>query len=217
MTRHLRLPALAATFFVAALGLAACGNNATSQTSTSPSSSSTSSPSATPSSTDSPSASATPTSTSGGAAPSTAPVAGSPARCVSSQLKASLGPGAGGAAGHVYSKIVLTNTSSTPCLLAGFAGVSLTAGPDGGPIGAPADRDNSVPVTNIVLQPGQSGGADFGYTQPGLYGGSCTQVQAAGIRIYPPEDYGSVFIAQPETACSETSIHLLTLKAFQPM
>ena len=156
-------------------------------------------------------------SSSGSAAPTTAPVAGAPARCVSSQLKASLGPGAGGAAGHVYSKIVLTNTSSTPCLLSGFAGVSLTAGPDGGPIGAPADRDSSVPVTNIVLQPGQSGGADFGYTQPGLYGGSCTQVQAAGIRIYPPEDYGSVFISQPETACSETGIHLLTLKAFQPM
>lgn len=144
-------------------------------------------------------------------------MASAPARCLSSQLKASLGAGAGGAAGHVYSKIVLTNTGSTPCLLSGFAGVSLTAGPNGGPIGAPADRDSSVPVTDIVLQPGQSGGADFGYTQPGLYGGSCTQVQAAGIRIYPPEDYGSVFIAQPETACSETSIHLLTLKAFQPM
>lgn len=215
MTRHLRFPALAATLVVAALGLAACGNNATSQTSTSPSSSSTS-PSATPSapsSMDSTSASATPMST-----PSDGTTAaGAPARCVSTQLKASLGAGAGGAAGHVYSKIVLTNTSSTPCLLSGFAGVSLTAGPTGNPLGAPADRDSSAPVTDIVLQPGQSGGADFGYTQPGLYGGSCTQVQAAGIRIYPPEDYGSVFIAQPETACSETNIHLLTVKAFQPM
>ena len=136
---------------------------------------------------------------------------------MSTQLSASLGQGAGGAAGHVYAKIVLTNTGSAPCLLSGFGGLSLTSGPDGAPIGAPADRDPSAPVVDIVLNSGQSGAAEFGYTQPGLYAGSCTQVQAAGLRIYPPEDYGSLFIPNPQTACSEAGVHLLTLKAFQPM
>ncbi|MDQ4503035.1 DUF4232 domain-containing protein [Sinomonas sp. ASV322] len=204
MTRTLRLPALAATVLLAAVGLAACGNTpaSTSTASASPSASASSSPSA--------SASSRPASPSGSGA-------AGPARCLSTQLSASLGQGAGGAAGHVYAKIVLKNTGSTPCLLSGFAGLSLTDGPNGGPIGAPADRDASVPVVDVVLNPGQAGAADFGYTQPGVYAGSCTQVPAAGLRIYPPEDYGSLFIPQSENACSETSIHLLTLRAFQPM
>ncbi|WP_422935363.1 DUF4232 domain-containing protein [Sinomonas sp. P47F7] len=212
MTRHLRLPVLASALLVAALGLSACGNNSASQASSSPapSSSAPTSASASPSPSASPSSSAT-------TPPPTGSNAAGLARCVSTQLSASLAPGAGGAAGHVYTKIVLKNTGSAPCLLSGFAGVSLTNGPDGAPIGAPADRDGSMPVVDITLNPGQSGAADFGYTQAGLYGGSCTQVQAAGIRIYPPEDYGSLFIPDQQTGCSEAGLHLLTLKAFQPM
>lgn len=207
MTRLLRPAVLASTLFASALALSACGNSSAGQ------------PSASPSTTPSPSASSSPASPSpsGTPLPTTGSNAGAPARCLSTQLSASLGQGAGGAAGHVYAKIVLTNTGSTPCLLSGFAGLSLTNGPDGGPIGAPADRDSSAPVVDIVLNPGQAGAADFGYTQPGLYAGSCTQVQAAGLRIYPPEDYGSLFIPDPQTACSEDAVHLLTLKAFQPM
>ncbi|MEA5457032.1 DUF4232 domain-containing protein [Sinomonas sp. JGH33] len=207
MTRTLRPSVLAASVLVslvAAVGLAACGN--------SPSNPSTSSasPSVSASASPSPSASsASPTTGMSGAA--------GPARCLSTQLSASIGQGAGGAAGHFYAKIVLTNTGSTPCLLSGFAGLSLTDGPNGGPIGAPADRDTSVPVVDVVLNPGQAGAADFGITQAANYVGSCTQVQAAGLRIYPPEDFGSLFIPDQQTACSETSIHLLTLKAFQPM
>ncbi|MGN6404511.1 DUF4232 domain-containing protein [Sinomonas sp.] len=206
MTRILRPAVLASALLVSALSLSACGNNATGQTSASPS---TSSPTT--------SASASASSSTTAAPASSGNAGGLPARCVSTQLSASLGQGAGGAAGHVYAKIVLTNTGSTPCLLSGFAGLSLTNGPTGDPIGAPADRDTSAAVVDIVLNPGQAGAADFGYTQPGLYAGSCTQVQAAGLRVYPPEDYGSLFIADPQTACSEAGVHLLTLKAFQPM
>lgn len=191
-------------------GLAGCGGG----TATPGASSSPASPSSTSTGSSSPSASAS-TPPAGPQPSSPPPAAGSPARCLSTQLEGSIQPGAGGAAGTVYQKIALKNVSQAPCLLEGFAGVSLTDGPQGEPIGAPADRDASVAVVPIVLQPGQSGAADFGLHQAGNYQG-CTVVEAAGYRVYPPEDYGSLFIPAPARACSNADIHLLTLRAFQP-
>lgn len=200
-------------------GLAGCGGG----TATPGASASSSSPSSTASSTTASSSAPSPSATTGASTPpagsqpppATTPAAGSPARCLSTQLEGSIQPGAGGAAGTVYQKIALKNVSQTPCLLEGFAGVSLTNGPQGDPIGAPADRDASAAVVPIVLQPGQSGAADFGLHQAHNYQG-CTVVEAAGYRVYPPEDYGSLFIPAQATACSNPDIHLLTLRAFQP-
>ncbi|GAA2203022.1 DUF4232 domain-containing protein [Sinomonas flava] len=137
------------------------------------------------------------------------------ARCLSTQLEGSIQPGQGGAAGTVYQNLALKNVSQTPCLLEGFAGVSLTNGPQGEPIGAPADRETSTPVTPIILEPGQSGAAEFGLGQAGKYT-NCAVVDAAGYRVYPPEDYGSLFIPAQVMACSNADIHLLTLRAFRP-
>ncbi|GAB4100875.1 DUF4232 domain-containing protein [Sinomonas halotolerans] len=205
MTRLSRAAAVLSPLVLAA-GLAGCGLPGPSATSPSPTTEATSpSPSASPSaSSASPSASGTATKAAGGTA-----------RCLSTQLKGSLAPGQGGAAGTVYQKIVLKNVSKTACLLEGFAGVSLTAGPEGKPIGAPADRDQATAVTPVVLAPGESGAAEFGLRQARTFTG-CTVVQAAGLRVYPPEDYGSVFIPAPAAACSNADIHLLTLRAFQP-
>ncbi|WP_175637419.1 DUF4232 domain-containing protein [Sinomonas mesophila] len=195
--------ALAPLLLVA--GLAGCGQGTTTGTTSSPSPT-TASP--TPTGTASPTPSETPSETA-------SPTAGGLARCLSTQLEGSIQPGSGGAAGTVYQKIVLTNVSQAPCLLQGFAGVSLTDGPEGAPIGAPADRDAAAPVVAITLAPGQSGAADFGLTQARNYT-DCVVVEAAGFRVYPPEDYGSLFIPAPSTACSNADIHLLTLRAFQP-
>lgn len=121
----------------------------------------------------------------------------------------------GAAAGSVYLQLTLTNSGAEPCMLQGFPGVSLTAAPTGGPIGAPADRDASSPVTAAVLAPGQGGTATLRYTQAGNYLG-CTRAQAAGFRIYPPDDTASLFVADPRDACSNPEIRLLTIGAFQP-
>ena len=194
--------ALAPLLLVA--GLAGCGQGSTPANSPSP----TASPS--------PTESASPTA-SGGASttPSETAAQGGPARCLSTQLEGSIQPGSGGAAGTVYQKLALRNVSPSPCLLQGFAGLSLTAGPEGAPIGAPADRDTAAPVVPIVLAPGQSGAAEFGLTQAGNYT-DCALVEAAGFRVYPPDDFGSLFIAAPSMACGNADIHLLTLRAFQP-
>lgn len=109
----------------------------------------------------------------------------------------------------------LTNTGSEPCILRGFAGVSLVADAAGAPIGAPAERDASTAPADVLLAPGHTGAAVMRYTQAGNYPG-CAMADAAGYRIYPPGDTASLFLAQPTRACSNADIALLTIGAFQP-
>jgi hypothetical protein len=110
--------------------------------------------------------------------------------------------------------LTLTNTGAEPCLLKGFPGVSLTADANGAPIGAPAKRDETTPVVDVLLAPGKAGAAVLRYTQAGNYT-DCSIVPAAGYRIYPPEDTASLFLAQPTQACSNAEVGLLTIGAFQ--
>lgn len=135
-------------------------------------------------------------------------------RCSASALKASTDATGGGAAGSTYMRLILTNSGSVPCHLQGFAGVSLTNGPGGEPIGAPARRYMSAPAVDVLLAPGRSGSAVLRYTQARNYS-DCALVPAAGFRIYPPEETASLFVAQPSDACSNASIELLTIGPFQ--
>ena len=193
----------------AALLLSGCGQNQ-SQGATTPAPTSSS-----PSSTSSQSSSASPSQMASGgaaAAPSSAAAAG-PALCKAANLTAALDAKGGGAAGSVYMQLVLTNSGAEPCRLAGFAGVSLTAGADGEPIGAAATRDDSTPVADVLLAPGQAGTATLRYTQAGNYP-NCTRTPAAGFRVYPPEDTASLFVVAPKDGCTEAGINLLTIAAF---
>jgi hypothetical protein len=133
--------------------------------------------------------------------------------CQSAGLTASTADSEG-AAGSIYMQLILTNSGTEPCLLKGFAGVSLTSGADGEPIGAAATRDDSTPTTDVVLAPGKAGTATLRYTQAANFG-NCTRTPAAGFRVYPPNDTASLFIAKPLDACSNTEINLLTIGAFQ--
>jgi hypothetical protein len=200
----------------AALMLSACGPSqpeaqpTTPNTGTGPASSP-ASPGATSAE---PTPSATPSAT-GTSTSSAAPAPGDPALCKASGLTAATDASGGGAAGSVYMKLNLTNTGSGPCILRGYAGVSLTADAAGAPIGAPAVRDESTAVADVLLAPGQTGTAVLRYTQAGNYS-DCAMVDAAGYRIYPPEDTDSLFLPQPTRACSNDAITLLTISPFQP-
>lgn len=143
----------------------------------------------------------------------TAPQAG-PALCKSGNLQAATGAAGGGAAGSVYLQLILTNSGTEPCLLRGYAGVSLTADANGNPIGAAAARDTSTPVADVLLAPGAAGAATLRYTQASNYS-DCTRTPAAGFRIYPPEDTASLFVADPRDACGNAGISLLTISSFQ--
>lgn len=170
----------------------------------------------TASSSSSPSAAATAgteTAQSTPAAPPAAPQAGT-ALCTAANLKATTDATGGGAAGSVYMQLILTNSGTAPCLLKGYAGVSLAADANGDPIGAAATRDDSTPIADVLLAPGQAGAATLRYTQAGNFP-DCAPIQAAGFRVYPPEDTASLFVADPRDACSNTGIDLLTIGAFQ--
>lgn len=108
----------------------------------------------------------------------------------------------------------LTNIGKSPCFLTGYPGVSLTMGPGGSPIGAPAVRDRTSPVTDVLLSPGQAGLAVMRYTHAENYLG-CKQANASGYRIYPPENTTSLFIPQPTKACWNTAVRLLAIGPFR--
>jgi len=196
------------TAAAAALLLSGCGGSSTqAQSATSPPS-----PSATETS-QPPATSATAPESSAAAAPSTAKAG--PQLCKAASLTGTTDATGGGAAGSIYMQLILTNSGTEPCLLKGFAGVSLTAGADGEPIGAAATRDDSGPVTDVTLAPGKAGTATLRYTQAANYP-DCTKTPAAGFRVYPPNDTASLFIPQQLDACTNTEINLLTIGAFQP-
>jgi uncharacterized cupredoxin-like copper-binding protein len=195
----------------AALMLSGCGPSQPQTQATTAPGTNAASPEATSAS---PTAQGTPSGTPSATAPATAkPVA--IALCKAAGLSAATDASGGGAAGSVYMKLNLTNTGSEACVLRGFAGVSLAADAAGAPIGAPAIRDEATAPANVLLAPGQSGSAVLRYTQAGNYP-ECTRVDAAGYRIYPPEDTASLFLPQPTKACSNTEITLLSIGAFQP-
>ena len=196
------------TAAAAALLLSGCGGSSTqTQSATSP-------PTPSASETSQPATSGAATESSAAAASSQAAQAG-PALCKAGSLTATTDSSGGGAAGSVYMQLIVTNSGTEPCLLKGYAGVSLTAGADGEPIGAAATRDDSTPVTDVLLAPGKAGAATLRYTQAANYP-DCTKTPAAGFRVYPPDDTDSLFLAQPLDACANTEINLLTIGAFQP-
>ncbi|WP_315914045.1 DUF4232 domain-containing protein [Arthrobacter sp. lap29] len=208
----------AASMILLGSSLAACGAQSSGDSTASPRPSSaattatTASPSAgTPSPTagQAPSSAVSPTS----AAPITPTDQGVPL-CPASSLSGALDDSGGGAAGHIYMTLVLTNSSAAPCILDGYPGVSMVAAGSTTPIGAPAERDPQAPSKGpITLAPGDSAGATLRYTQAGNYQ-NCQRVQAESILVYPPSATDSLAISRTLTACSNEDIKLLSIGAF---
>ena len=111
-------------------------------------------------------------------------------------------------------QLILTNSGTGPCLLKGFAGVSLTADANGDPIGAPAARDDPPPSPTSCSRRARPAPQRCATPRPATTP-TAPVVPAAGFRVYPPEDTASLFLAQPRDACSNAGINLLTIGAFQ--
>jgi hypothetical protein len=121
-------------------------------------------------------------------------------------------PGSG-AAGSVYRTLTLTNTSGDACEMSGYPGVSYVDAA-GTQLGAPADRGE--PGDAFTLEPGASATAVLKQVNAGNYGADCGAVPAAGVRVYPPGATDSLVLPQETTACSASSIVLMTVGALQP-
>jgi hypothetical protein len=155
--------------------------------------------------------SAPPPATSSSAAPDTAqagqpqptPVAGTSTECKVADLKLSLG-GGDSAAGTTYRSVVFTNKGARTCTIQGFAGVSYVTGDDGHQVGPAAYRTGKKgPV--VTLRPGGTAFADIGFVQVRNFdAGVCKPTEVRGLRIYPPHEYDSMFLAAPGTGCAGT-------------
>nr|WP_033260999.1 DUF4232 domain-containing protein [Amycolatopsis vancoresmycina] len=203
------LPVVAASAGV--LALSACGSGGTTPAASSSTPSSTS-PAATTTVT-------TATSSPASSAPA-APPAAQPADnglCKAGDVKLSLGQGDAGA-GSVYRPLLITNSSSKPCTIQGFPGVSYVAGSDGHQVGKDAFREGAK-GNAIKLNPGQTAAADIQFVNVGNFDpGTCQPTQVKGLRIYLPQETASNFVPDEGTGCASTKIpgNQLAVKTVHP-
>jgi hypothetical protein len=131
----------------------------------------------------------------GSPVPTAAPTTTAPTpTCAAGQLNASLGGGNAGA-GNLYRYLLLTNTGTTTCHLAGFPGLSLLDA-SGRPIGAPATREQPG-YSEVVLQPGGSA-SDTIHTAN--HQGTCLPTSTQ-LRVYPPGSRASLVFPGQITNC----------------
>lgn len=123
--------------------------------------------------------------------------------CKIADLSLKLG-GGDAAAGTSYRAIVFTNKGTRTCTMQGFPGVSYVAGDDGHQVGPAAFRDGTKGST-VTLKPGASSFVDVGFVQVGNFDANvCKPTEVRGLRVYPPHDYDSLFLANPGTGCAST-------------
>ncbi|MFC8502813.1 DUF4232 domain-containing protein [Pedococcus sp. NPDC057267] len=197
----------------AGLALAACGGGG----GTSGGSSSSSSSSAAPTSSGSSSASSSSSTTSTGSASSGSGATTSAARrCTAAATSTRAVPEPGGAAAGSYGvELVTTNTGRVTCTLEGFPGVSLSASATGAQLGAAADREPGQASPLVRLAPGASATAMVRVTQAANYGPRCQLARATGLRVYLPGDTAAQYAPYPAAACSNSDVHLLSVRPFR--
>lgn len=121
----------------------------------------------------------------------------------------------GGAAGSVYRQIIFTNAADEECEITGYPGVSYVDA-EGNQVGAPADREPADP-TEVILAPGESAVAPIRQTNAQNYGADCQLTDTVGLRVYPPNDTGSLIVDQVGTACASEDIVLMTVAPAKPL
>jgi len=147
--------------------------------------------------------------------------------CATSDLVVWLNTTANGTAGSDYYNVNFTNLSSHSCTLEGYPGVSgLSLGST--QLGSAAARDAAHPAKLLTLASARtatglaaanahnSATAILQITDVGNFSsGTCAQVTAAGLRVYPPAQTTAKEIPFPFVACSKTGPRYLHVEAVQ--
>ena len=132
--------------------------------------------------------------------------------CATSQLSAEI-TNEQGAAGSRLVDIVLTNTSDEECTLTGFPGVSAVTGNDGTHVGPAALRETGTEAATVTLAPGAQARAGLKITNVGLLDAAACQPQDAdGLRIYPPENTDSLYVAVPGLQACAGEVDILSVQ-----
>jgi hypothetical protein len=170
------------------------------------------------------SAATTPATTAPAASATSTPAAGAsaanpgsgPQPCSSRYLRADAGLSQG-TAGSIYQVITLTNLDNVACTLYGYPGVSLANGTPVTQVGAAADRDTTSSPKTVTLQPQGVASATLRVIDAGAYSPSkCGPVATTWLQIYPPGQYGALYLPYKSTGCSDSATHLLTISVVVP-
>ena len=158
------------------------------------------------------------TATAGGTAAGTGPATSGTvglALCQPSSLQVTVNASqAGGAAGSTYLPVDFTNTSSSPCGLYGYPGMSFVTAGDGSgsQIGAAAQKNPSFGKVPVRLAAGGVAHAWLQVAEAGNYpAATCQPVTAHWLRVYAPGETQALYVSHAFDACSSDSAPLLTV------
>lgn len=118
-------------------------------------------------------------------------------------------------AGGIYYTLNFTNLSGRACTLRGYPGVSAVS-LSGRQLGSPAGRGTAEPGT-VTLANGSTATVALQIADPANYGTTCflpgpppapgrpgKLPTAAGLRVYPPDQFTSKVIPFPFSACNSS-------------
>ena len=146
-------------------------------------------------------------------APAPAARSTSAAACTTSNLVVWLNTTGNGTAGSIYYKLELTNQSGHPCSLYGYPGVS-AVNLSGHRLGSAGGRSTVARPRVITLANGATATANLQVTEAGNYPSSaCRITNAAGVRVYPPNQTASKVVPFPFQACSRSGPVILHVSA----
>jgi len=123
--------------------------------------------------------------------------------CTTPELAVRLGTNGSGAAGSIYYPLNFTNKSGHACTLVGYPGVSAVNG-SGGQLGSAAGRDTTTPAKTLTLANGATATATLQIADVGNYPtATCQPTNAAGLRVYVPNQTSPVGITFSFSACAK--------------
>ena len=112
----------------------------------------------------------------------------------------------------IYQVVVLTNTSAATCSLYGYPGVSFVTGQGGSQIGKPASKNTVIPPALVTLAPGGKADLLLAVHDAGAYSAStCKLTKVDWLKIYPPGDYGAVYVQYNTQACGNPSVSIMSV------
>jgi hypothetical protein len=133
-------------------------------------------------------------------------------RCTTSNLVVWLNTNGNGTAGSIYYKLEFTNQSGHPCSLYGYAGVS-AVNLAGHRVGSAGGRAGSYAHV-VTLANNATASANLQVTEAGNYPSpACHMTNAAGVRVYPPNQTSSKIVPFPFQACTRSGPVILHVGA----
>jgi hypothetical protein len=136
------------------------------------------------------------------------------ARCQATGLSASAGAPQAYTSG-LQMVIVLKNTGTAPCTLAGYPTVTQSGGTPLTNIGQPATQNAAAPHTVVTVPPNGTASAKLTIANSANYpAGDCKPVKATTLTVIPPGQKTAQHISFGTTACKGTT-KLMTVTSVQ--